>query len=116
MSSVPCVKIFYLNHLRLNRSRMLIKSGFRFICILTCLFAALKAYPQTKQSNKAAQKAEQALVNYLNKLCSDFTVNEMYVELGTIQKPFTSGNKRSASHAVYPIRKPLHLSYNTKCR
>lgn len=67
---------------------MLIKFGFRFICILTCLFAALKAYPQTKQSNKAAQKAEQALVNFLNKLCSDYTVNEMYVELGTVQKPF----------------------------
>ena len=54
--------------------------------LLTCFFIA--AYTQTKQSNKAVQKAEQALVNYLNKLCSDYTVNDMYVELGTVQKPF----------------------------
>ncbi len=67
---------------------MFIKSRFRFICITVYMFVAVTAYTQTKQSNKAAQKAEQALVNYLNKLCSDFTVNEMYVELGTLQKPF----------------------------
>lgn len=58
------------------------------MCITVCMFSAVTVYTQIKQSNKAAQKAEQALVNYLNKLCSDYTVNEMYVELGTIQKPF----------------------------
>lgn len=67
---------------------MFIKSGFRLMCITVCMFSAVTVYTQIKQSNKAAQKAEQALVNYLNKLCSDYTVNEMYVELGTIQKPF----------------------------
>ncbi len=67
---------------------MFIRSCFRFICIITCMFAAVTACTQTKQNNKAIQKAEQALVNYLNKLCSDYTVNEMYIELGTIQKPF----------------------------
>ena len=54
--------------------------------LLTCFF--ITAYTQTKQSNKATQKTEQALVNYLNKLCSDYTINEMYVELGSVQKPF----------------------------
>ncbi len=67
---------------------MFIKSGLRIICITACMFAAVTAYTQTKQSIKAVQKAEQALVNYLNKLCSDNTVNEMYVELGMVQKPF----------------------------
>lgn len=67
---------------------MFIKSGFRLMCITVCMFSAVTAYTQTKQSNKTSQKAEQALVNYLNKLCSDYTVNEMYVELGTLQKSF----------------------------
>ncbi len=59
-----------------------------FLLITVCMGAAFTGATQTKQSNKASQKAEQALVNYLNKLCSDYTVNDMHIELGAIQKPF----------------------------
>lgn len=58
------------------------------LLVTLCMGATFTGFTQTKKSNKASQKAEQALVNYLNKLCSDYTVNEMYIELGTIQKPF----------------------------
>lgn len=67
---------------------MQVNFSVRLFCIALCTLAAYTGNTQTKQNNKAAQKAEQALVNYLNKLCSDYTVNDMYVELGTVKKPF----------------------------
>jgi hypothetical protein len=67
---------------------MQLNFSFRLFCVTLCMFTVFTGNTQTKQNNKSVQKAEQALVNYLNKLCSDYTVNEMYVELGSVQKPF----------------------------
>ena len=48
--------------------------------------------PATAQSNGKTQKAEKALVNYLNKLCKEYSTNEMAIELGTIQQPYSINN------------------------
>ncbi|RXK58113.1 hypothetical protein ESA94_19065 [Lacibacter luteus] len=61
---------------------------FRLSFCLLFTFFLLTAYTQTPAKNKQQQKAEQALLKYLHKLCTDFTKNEMPIELGTITKPF----------------------------
>ena len=55
-----------------------------------CLF--LFTWAANSQTNAQQQKAEKALLSYLHKLCKEYTTNEMSIELGTIDQPYTINN------------------------
>ncbi|MEJ8818851.1 hypothetical protein [Lacibacter sp. H407] len=63
----------------------------RSVCmiIVSTLLFQLSA---NAQSSSKTQKAEKALVNYLNTLCKEYLTNEMGIELGTIQQLYTINN------------------------
>lgn len=61
----------------------------RFIPSLI-IFALLSfpVFSQKKTQDPKKKKAEKALVDYVNKLCKDFTDNQLPVDMGTIVTPF----------------------------
>lgn len=63
-----------------------------FFFLLFAVFT-INAQSLSKAKQKQQAKAEKELVSYLNKLCKEYTVNEMPVELGKILSPFRIENK-----------------------
>lgn len=59
--------------------------------ILSLIIFVLLSFPvfsQLKTENPKKKKAEKALLTYVNKLCKDFTDNQLPVDLGIIVTPF----------------------------
>ena len=56
--------------------------------LLFLLLFTLPVSAQTKQQ----QKAEKALVQYLNNLCKKYTENQLSIDMGTIVQPYNIQN------------------------
>ena len=63
-----------------------------FSSTLLLLCFVLFILPVSAQT-KEQKKAEQALVQYLNKLCKTNTVNQLSIDMGTIVEPYSIKNK-----------------------
>lgn len=59
-----------------------------FTILLALLLFTIPVSAQTKEQ----KKAEQTLVQYLNKLCKTYTINELSIDMGTIVEPYSIKN------------------------
>lgn len=81
---------------KLKTKQSYVKQFYTLYSILFILLVATttaNAQSLSKEKQKQQAKAEKELVAYLNKLCKEYTRNEMPVELGNTIAPFRIVNK-----------------------
>lgn len=74
---------------------------YSILCILLVAITTANAQSLSKEKQMQQAKAEKELVTYLNKLCKEYTKNEMPVELGMIVSPFRIANKTLLLNRVF---------------
>lgn len=66
----------------------MLKQDHFILSLIISVLLSLPVFSQEKTESPKRKKAGKALVTYVNKLCKDFTHNQLPVDMGTIVTPF----------------------------